>query len=73
MTRESLQFPQTWARMQDKGRVFYTSFGHRDDIWTNPHVQGIIVGGLAWAMRNVNADVTPNIDKVTPKASQLRY
>jgi type 1 glutamine amidotransferase len=66
-------FPQTWARMQSKGRVFYTSFGHRDDIWTNPHVQGIMAGGLAWAMRNVNADVTPNIDKVTPKASQLRY
>jgi type 1 glutamine amidotransferase len=66
-------FPQTWARMHGKGRVFYTSFGHRDDIWTNPHVQGIMAGGLAWAMRNVNVDVTPNIDKVTPKASQLKY
>jgi type 1 glutamine amidotransferase len=66
-------FPMTWARMQNKGRVFYTSFGHRDDIWTNPHVQGIMAGGLAWAMRNVNVDVTPNIDKVTPNASQLRY
>jgi type 1 glutamine amidotransferase len=66
-------FPATWARMHQKGRVFYTSFGHRDDIWTNPDVQGIIAGGLAWAMRNVTVDVTPNIDKVTPKASQLRY
>ncbi|UCG58517.1 MAG: ThuA domain-containing protein [Phycisphaerales bacterium] len=64
-------FPATWARMHDKGRVFYTSFGHRDDIWTNPRVQGIIAGGLAWAMGNVKVDVTPNIDKVTPKASQL--
>jgi len=66
-------FPQTWARMHRKGRVFYTSFGHRDDIWTNPDVQGIMAGGLAWAMGNVNVDVTPNIDKVTPKASQLKY
>jgi type 1 glutamine amidotransferase len=66
-------FPATWARMHKKGRVFYTSFGHRDDIWTNPLVQGIIVGGLAWAMGNVRVDVTPNIDKVTPKASQLKY
>jgi len=66
-------FPMTWARMHSKGRVFYTSFGHRDDIWTNPGVQGIIVGGLAWAMRNVNVDVTPNIDKATPKAGQLKY
>lgn len=66
-------FPATWARMHRKGRVFYTSFGHRDDIWTNPIVQGIIAGGLAWAMRNVTVDVAPNIDKVTPKASQLKY
>ena len=66
-------FPATWARMHKKGRVFYTSFGHRDDIWTNTDVQGIIVGGLAWAMGNVKVVVTPNIDKVTPKASQLKY
>jgi len=66
-------FPCTWARMHDKGRVFYTSFGHRDDIWTNPVVQGIIAGGLGWAMGNVKADVTPNIEKVTPQAHKLRY
>ena len=66
-------FPMTWARMHDKGRVFYTSFGHRDDIWTNPDVQGIIAGGLAWAMGNVKVNVRPNIDKVTPKASLLKY
>ena len=66
-------FPATWARMHGKGRVFYTSFGHRDDIWTHTRVQGIIAGGLAWAMGNVTVDVTPNIDNVTPNASQLRY
>ncbi|MHC4693996.1 MAG: ThuA domain-containing protein, partial [Planctomycetota bacterium] len=66
-------FPMTWARKHKKGRVFYTSFGHRDDIWTNPQVQGIIVGGLAWTMGNVKVEVTPNIDKVTPKAGQLKY
>lgn len=66
-------FPMTWARMHEKGRVFYTSFGHRDDIWTNPDVQGIIAGGLAWAMGNVKVNVRPNIDKVTPQASQLKY
>jgi len=66
-------FPMTWARRHDKGRVFYTSFGHRDDIWTNPDVQRIIAGGLAWAMGNVKVRVKPNIDKVTPKANQLKY
>jgi len=76
MTGECYQrppFPATWARMHNKGRVFYTSFGHRDDIWTNPLVQGIIAGGLAWAMGNVKVNVEPNIDKATPKAGQLKY
>jgi hypothetical protein len=66
-------FPCTWARMHRKGRVFYTSFGHREDIWTNPDIQGIIASGLAWAMGNVTIDVSPNIDKVTPKAGRLKY
>jgi type 1 glutamine amidotransferase len=65
-------FPATWARMHQKGRVYYTSFGHREDVWNNPKVQEVILGGIAWAMGNVNADVTPNIDKVTPKANQLK-
>ena len=64
-------FPATWARMHQKGRVFYTSFGHRDDIWTNPQVQQIILGGMAWALGNVSADVTPNLDQATPKANEL--
>jgi type 1 glutamine amidotransferase len=65
-------FPATWARMHGKGRVFFTSFGHRDDIWTNPTVQQIMLGGFAWAMGNAEADVTPNIDQVAPKANQLK-
>jgi len=65
-------YPQTWARMHGKGRVFYTSLGHREDIWINPFFQTIALGGLAWASGRVNADVTPNIDKIAPKANQLK-
>jgi type 1 glutamine amidotransferase len=65
-------FPATWARMQGKGRVFYTSLGHREDIWTNPLFQQIVLGGFSWVMKNREAEVTPNIDKVTPKANQIK-
>jgi len=65
-------FPATWARTHGKGRVFYTSYGHRDDIWNSPQIQDLIAGGLAWAMGNVKFDPVPNIDKVAPKANQLR-
>jgi hypothetical protein len=42
-------YPATWARQHGKGRVFYTSMGHRADIWTNPTFQAAQVGGLNWA------------------------
>jgi uncharacterized protein len=64
-------FPSTWARMHGKGRVFYTSMGHRDDVWTSPQFQAVLIGGLEWALGRVDADVTPNIDKVTPQANVL--
>lgn len=65
-------FPATWARRHGSGRVFYTSMGHREDVWTNEkEFQAILVGGIGWAMGEYPADVPPNIDRVTPKASTL--
>ena len=65
-------FPATWARMQGKGRVFYTSMGHREDVWTNPIFEQVALGGCSWAMKHADADVTPNIETVTPKAEQMK-
>jgi hypothetical protein len=64
-------FPATWARMHGKGRVLYTSLGHRHDVWENEFVQNGIVGGFRWAMGLADADISPNLDKVTPKAAEL--
>lgn len=61
-------FPQTWARNHGKGRVFYTSMGHREDVWTNETFQQILLGGLAWTLKNVEADLEPNLRIVTPDA-----
>lgn len=59
-------YPATWTRMHGKGRVFYTSMGHREDVWTNPVFQTILAGGISWALGETNADVTPNVEKVAP-------
>jgi len=64
-------YPATWARMHGKGRVFYTSMGHREDTWTNPIFQQILFGGISWTTGAVDADVTPNIEIVTPDAWKL--
>ena len=64
-------FPSTWARMYGKGRVFVTSLGHREDVWTNPAFQNLLVGGIQWALGRVQADITPNVEQVTPKYAEL--
>ena len=64
-------FPATWARRHGKGRVYYTSLAHREEVWSTPRIQEIFLGGLAWAFGNVTAEIPPNIDQVTPQASQM--
>ncbi len=64
-------YPATWARAHGKGRVFYTSMGHREDIWTHPTFQSILLGGISWAVRNVNAEVTPNLAKTAPGYGEI--
>lgn len=65
-------FPYTWARRHGQGRVFYTGLAHREDVWSNPAFQGILLGGLGWAAGNVSADVTPNIATATPGYRELQ-
>jgi uncharacterized protein len=68
-------YPSTWAHLYGDtphpGRVFYTSMGHRDDIWTNPVFQQVIVGAMDWVLGRIDADVTPNIKDVAPEANVL--
>jgi type 1 glutamine amidotransferase len=64
-------FPATWARMHGRGRVFYSSMGHREDVWTSRPFQQILLGGLAWLLGRVQADITPNLDRVAPQANQF--
>jgi uncharacterized protein len=61
-------YPSTWARKEGNGRVFYTAMGHREDVWTNPTFQEILVGGIKWALGDVKADVPPNIKEAAPGA-----
>ena len=61
-------FPNTWARKEGSGRVWYTSMGHREDVWTNPIFQDILVGGIRWALGEVQAEVPPNLKNTAPEA-----
>jgi type 1 glutamine amidotransferase len=71
-------FPVSWCKMYGKGRVFYTSLGHREDIWDpntadeikrmNPqHVsldyQKHILNGILWALGLAEGEATPLPDQ----------
>ncbi len=64
-------YPATWIRNHGKGRVFYTSMGHREDVWTRPEFQSLVVGGIKWALGDAQADTTPNMKEVAPDANVL--
>jgi type 1 glutamine amidotransferase len=64
-------FPSTWARKHGQGRVFYTAMGHREDVWTNPLFQQILMGGISWAVGNLDVDISPNLSVATPRSAEL--
>ena len=73
-TEEAGFFPVSWCRNHGKGRVFYTSLGHREDLWsddpalkgrknsieTSKQYQKHILGGIKWALGLEKGDATPN-------------
>ncbi len=65
-------YPSTWARLHGKGRVFFTSMAHRENVWVEQPFQQIVLGGLAWVLGNVDADVTPNIATLTPECNLFK-
>lgn len=63
-------FPSTWARREGAGRVWYTAMGHREDIWTHPLFQDILVGGIRWSLGEVQAETPANLRDVAPGADR---
>ena len=67
-------FPVSWARNAGKGRVFYTSLGHREDLWsadpelkgrvnpveTSKQYQAHLLGGIKWALGLAEGSAEPN-------------
>jgi len=71
-------FPVSWCKQMGKGRVFYTSLGHRDDVWDPAALEGgkrqnapalsmlfqqHVTGGILWALGLVPGDAKPQTAK----------
>jgi hypothetical protein len=59
-------YPGAWARMQDKGRVFFTAPGDRPENWQNPFFLNHLAGGIRWSLSEINADISANLKTATP-------
>jgi len=59
-------YPMTWARMEGKGRVFYTAIGDRPENWSNPLFLNLLAGGIRWATGSAKASLAENLTEVTP-------
>src|SRR5271168_1704163 len=59
-------YPMTWARMQGKGRVFFTAIGDRPENWEIPFFVNVVGGGIRWAISDVNAKIDSNITQAAP-------
>jgi type 1 glutamine amidotransferase len=70
-TYERPPYPNTWARLDGKGRVFYTALGHREDVWSNPLFRDLLTGGILFALGMREAKIPPNLPEVTPKADAI--
>jgi len=58
--REDGDFAVSWVQEVGKGRVFYCSLGHRDEIFWNPVILQHDLDGIQYALGDLKADATPS-------------
>lgn len=58
--RSDKDYAIAWCQEVGKGRTFYTSLGHRKDVWKDERYQKHLIGGLKWAMKEAEGDATPS-------------
>jgi type 1 glutamine amidotransferase len=57
--RTDRDFAVAWSKMYGNGRVFYSTFGHREDAWDRPDVQKMYLEAIKWAMKLTDGEATP--------------
>ncbi len=53
-------FPVTWIRAYEKGRVFYSSLGHGAPVFWNAPLLEHFLAGIQYALGDLEADSTPS-------------
>jgi type 1 glutamine amidotransferase len=64
-------YPVVWARMQGKGRVFFTAMGDRPENWSNKFMLDVLAGGIRWATHQVDASIPQNLKAAAPGYAEI--
>jgi uncharacterized protein len=62
-SRGDSDYAISWCREEGKGKVFYTSLGHKKDVWNDAAFQKHLFGGIDWATGKVPGDATPSANR----------
>jgi hypothetical protein len=46
--------------------------GHREDLWTNPLFEQVILTRMSWAVANVEGETKPNLTEACPGVENVR-
>lgn len=57
--RTDRDFAVTWVRNYGKGRVFYSSLGHEEQVWDRQDIQKMWLEAVKWAMGMSEGNATP--------------
>jgi len=66
--RPDNDFAQAWVRAWGKGRVFYTGFGHRSEVYSNPVILQFYLDGIQFVCGDLEAPTEPRASRPTMKA-----
>jgi len=61
--RKDGDFPVAWLKQTGKGRVFYCSFGHNQEIYWNPEILAHYLAGIQYALGDFKVDDAPTAKK----------
>ena len=58
-------YPIAWCKEVGDGKLFYTSLGHREDVWLSRDYQQHILGGIKWALGLEKGSAKPQSTEAT--------
>jgi uncharacterized protein len=59
--RKDMDYAISWGQEYGKGKTFYTSLGHRKEVWKDERFQKHLFGGLKWATNDAPGDGKPSV------------